>query len=1376
MAISSNGTVLARLAGGLYNQTLSNSDFTSINAAIKTAADINTFANEAFARDFAGKTDAQVATTLLANLGLSSVAGLNNWVAAQLTAAGSAKGAKIVSMLNDFAGMTADATYGAAATSFNTKTSSALALSQKAGAVGGDFNAAATIAAAEAAAAAAAATAAAEAAAKAAAAAAAAEAAAAAKAAADAAAAKAAADAAAAAPKVLTTADAETLNGTSANETFNGLVSTTASKTTFNSGDVITDNTTTDSDTFNLTLEDDYTAGASVRNVENIVVNLDASTTGGTAGELSVAVTNMSGVKNYSFDVTRELSGVTSLAVVDAEDGSKVTASNDFKAINVEVETAGDDITVDAKAIGTAGTPTTVTINAATDAGDVTVTGSGHLKVVSADSTGVVRATAEKSLVVDAAHALVIKGQAKDGAATILNGDAAVIIDLTATSDIAVTDTGAGSLSLVTPGTITVDGTISSTTATLSSAGASSLTNADALSYLEISGNGGAATYTLATSHNALTDVAVSGSQNVTLKVIAADVDGIAGDRLSVVDTGSGTFTLEVGTTKGNVDLRSGSLIDVLKLKVDSNAKTLSVKTGQTVTITADQTTAATTIAVGSAALEATNTLAIKLDDAARDSAAVDITGGLTIVDAKTVTIDASIDTTVGGTANPSTITALDASDAKSNVTVNAGVNGVTFAGTNTMGSTGTLTVTSSGAVALGTATLTAASFDASAVTGAVTFTGLKAEYVPTIKTGSAADIITLADTNDTSLTLVTGAGNDTVTLAAVAFSDAANAVSIDLGEGTADTLVFQNGSVLSKTTGGSVTLAGVENITFDATSTTQGIQASLLNGATYAVKASATSANGSINATVASTDTALDFSKLVLSEAVDTTVAGMSLVVDASSNTSGITITGGTKIKNNITGSQASDTLTGGTLNDTFNYSSDALLFTSDNVMYDSITGGAGNADILNVGGSSAFEIVALDSFAKMSGVERITAGASATGGLSITLGTSAETAGITNINIASGGSTSNTVSVAAYTSTGVSITGDSGAASTLTGGAGADSITGGSAADNITGGAGNDRITAAGGADTLSGGLGDDTFVFSTVAHFNSTGIVPASIAGGDGTDTISITASTGGWTLANTEVWTVVTSVETLTAAANSGAISISLDSTAWAAGLRTVDISADTATAAVSNVIDADEITTGPMVLKGGADEDSIKGGSGADTITGGDGVDTLVGGGGNDVYVFASTADLNDNDAITFVPANDKLDFSAFLGSGYTVLGASGIDTSITAISGTSDVNIASKIVLIEEANGTADYDTVAEIFAAIDGSGDMMALSSGKAVIIRQVDGAANSSNSADALIFYIDTARDGASGLSAEDIVIVGTLTDMAGALSVTFTTDNFV
>ena len=141
MAISTNGTVIARLAGGLYNTVMSNATYLEV-----AAQDPSTLANTLYTRDFAKSTDLAVATTLVANLGLSTVAGLDNWVAAQLTAAGSAKGAKIVSMLNDFAGMAADATYGAAATAFNTKVDAALAASQKTGSVESKFEAAGSVA------------------------------------------------------------------------------------------------------------------------------------------------------------------------------------------------------------------------------------------------------------------------------------------------------------------------------------------------------------------------------------------------------------------------------------------------------------------------------------------------------------------------------------------------------------------------------------------------------------------------------------------------------------------------------------------------------------------------------------------------------------------------------------------------------------------------------------------------------------------------------------------------------------------------------------------------------------------------------------------------------------------------------------------------------------------------------------------------------------------------------------------------------------------------------------------------------------------------------------------------------------------------------
>jgi hypothetical protein len=139
MAISTNGTVLARVAGALYNTQMSNATYSEVKTL-----DPASLTDALYARDFANATDTAVATTLVTNLGLTSVTGLVNWVAAQLTAAGAHKGAKIVDLLNGFAQMTADATYGAYATAFNASVDSALVLSQTAGNAGGTFAAAGT--------------------------------------------------------------------------------------------------------------------------------------------------------------------------------------------------------------------------------------------------------------------------------------------------------------------------------------------------------------------------------------------------------------------------------------------------------------------------------------------------------------------------------------------------------------------------------------------------------------------------------------------------------------------------------------------------------------------------------------------------------------------------------------------------------------------------------------------------------------------------------------------------------------------------------------------------------------------------------------------------------------------------------------------------------------------------------------------------------------------------------------------------------------------------------------------------------------------------------------------------------------------------------
>jgi hypothetical protein len=78
-------------------------------------------------------------------------------------------------------------------------------------------------------------------------------------------------------------------------------------------------------------VSDDVTAAAAatVRNVENLVVNVDASTTAAVAGnaaanEFVFAATTFSGVKTYTVDITRAITGINDIFLDDAEDGSTV--------------------------------------------------------------------------------------------------------------------------------------------------------------------------------------------------------------------------------------------------------------------------------------------------------------------------------------------------------------------------------------------------------------------------------------------------------------------------------------------------------------------------------------------------------------------------------------------------------------------------------------------------------------------------------------------------------------------------------------------------------------------------------------------------------------------------------------------------------------------------------------------------------------------------------------------------------------------------------------------------------------------------------------------------------------------------------------------
>ena len=145
MAIPTNGLQLVRIAGAVFNQQLSATDYSEILTANKTAAELNAWANSAVAAQFKGKTTTDISKAVLANLGLTQP-GLEAWLAGQLTAGGGVAkaGETMLGLLNDYSNMTADATFGASATTFNTKAAASQALSLTAGTATGTYAAVST--------------------------------------------------------------------------------------------------------------------------------------------------------------------------------------------------------------------------------------------------------------------------------------------------------------------------------------------------------------------------------------------------------------------------------------------------------------------------------------------------------------------------------------------------------------------------------------------------------------------------------------------------------------------------------------------------------------------------------------------------------------------------------------------------------------------------------------------------------------------------------------------------------------------------------------------------------------------------------------------------------------------------------------------------------------------------------------------------------------------------------------------------------------------------------------------------------------------------------------------------------------------------------
>lgn len=146
-------TQIVRTAGALFGIKVGTTDMTSYVAQATAAVSVDAFLNSVYVASIGTTSTATVAAAILANLGIpaSTVAGsagkvAQDYVVTQLNAALPAvRGATVNQILKDFSNLTADATFGTFATTFNTKVAAAQTYATIAGNAQVDFSSSTTV-------------------------------------------------------------------------------------------------------------------------------------------------------------------------------------------------------------------------------------------------------------------------------------------------------------------------------------------------------------------------------------------------------------------------------------------------------------------------------------------------------------------------------------------------------------------------------------------------------------------------------------------------------------------------------------------------------------------------------------------------------------------------------------------------------------------------------------------------------------------------------------------------------------------------------------------------------------------------------------------------------------------------------------------------------------------------------------------------------------------------------------------------------------------------------------------------------------------------------------------------------------------------------
>ncbi|MDC1233519.1 hypothetical protein N8Z44_01215 [Planktomarina temperata] len=674
-------------------------------------------------------------------------------------------------------------------------------------------------------------------------------------------------------------------------------------------------------------------------------------------------------------------------------------------------------------------------------------------------------------------------------------------------------------------------------------------------------------------------------------------------------------------------------------------------------------------------------------------------------------------------------------------------------------------------------------------------------EASATVTLGAGNEIVTGSDGQDTIQTTVDAGSTETVSLGAGTdtVNDANNIVATATFDGGAGTDTLQYDSSVDVAASGLALTTGFDRIFLADNAADDGTAVELTDAVVggsdadtitvesdgdsadvITVTAAVSAANTVILADGANSFTLAGDSRVTIG--VDDADADGDLADEASAT---VTLGAGNEI---VTGSDGQDTVvlgTGAATSVNLGAGVDTFSVTDANLTGFNVLNGGDGDDVLSIIDDTDADTIVDNDFTGKTSIEALTLNNDDAN--SITLGSKAAATGIATVTLGSGdddltvdsGYTGSiTVDGSANGANTISLANSSAAAS-VTGGSGIDTITAGSGdmtivdagadADVIVAGSGTMTITDAGaGADVVTGstgaliitdaGAGADEITVST-GQFNITAGADVDVliisngdltsadtfAGGNGDDVIRIDNAT---TLVDAD-FTNVTSTKTLNSAAADVALDVTLGTEANEAGL--VDIDGGTAGDVINGAgmtldLDIDD-EGGDNTITGGAGDDNIATGAGADSITGGAGADTLNGGGGADTYVFSSTAVANGDDTISFVQADDRLDFSSFL-SGGSVEG----NTTPVAATGTDDIQLNNKLIIIDDASANL---AVADVVAAIQGIGDAMELSSGGKGIVLVADAAdANSVMS----IFYVDDSLGTNVGtVEADDVALVG-------------------